>query len=45
MKVAISASQQEPVVGLFHLFYLNGSRTLRGPCASVDRVSVDLYTF
>jgi len=36
------ASQQEPVLGLFHL---NGSRTLRGPSASVNRVNVDLYTF
>jgi len=25
--------------------YLNGSRTLRGPRASVDKVNVDLYTF
>jgi len=45
MKVASRASQQEPVLGLFHLFYLNSSRTLRGPRASVDRVNVDLYTF
>jgi len=27
------------------LFYLNGSRTLREPHASVDRVNVDIYTF
>jgi len=40
-----SASQQEPVLGLFHRFYLNGSRTLRGPRASVGRVNVDLHTF
>ena len=46
LKLQASASQQEPVLGLFHLFYLNGSKwTLRGPRASVDRVTVDLYTF
>jgi len=45
LKLQTSASQQEQVLGLFHLFYLNGSRTLRGPRASVDRVNVDLYTF
>ena len=45
LKLQASASQQEQVLGLFHLFYLNGSRTLRGLRASVDRVNVDLYTF
>ena len=44
-KLQSSASQQEPVLGLFHLFHLNSSRTLRGPRASVDRVNVDLYAF
>jgi len=44
-KLQASASQQESVLGLFHLFCLNGSRTLRGPLASVDRVNVDLDTF
>jgi len=29
----------------FHLFCLNGCRTLRGPRVSADRVKVDLYTF
>jgi len=43
-KLQASAFQQETVLGLFHLFYLNGSRTLRGPHASVDRVDFDLYT-
>jgi len=45
LKLHASASQQKPVLGLFHLFYLNGSRTLRGPRASVDRVNIDLCTF
>ena len=38
-------SQQEPVLGLFHLFYRNGSRTLRGPRASVDRVTLIFIHF
>jgi len=45
LKLQTSASQQEQVLDLFHLFYLNGSRILRGPRASVDRVNVNLYTF
>jgi len=45
LKLQASASQQTPVLGLFHLFYLNCSRTSRGPRASVDRVNVDLCTF
>jgi len=45
LKLQASASQQEPILGLFHQFYLYGSRTLRGPRASVGRVNVDLYTF
>jgi len=40
-----SASQNEPVLGLFHRFYPNGSRTLRGPRASFDIVNADFYTF
>ena len=44
-KLQASASQQESVLGLFHLFHLHGSRTVRRPRASVDRVNVDLYTF
>jgi len=46
MKVASQRfSTQKQVLGLFHLIYLNGSRTLRGSRASIDRVNVDLYTF
>jgi len=41
-KLQASASQQEPVLGLFHL---NVSRTLRVSRASVDGDNVDLYTF
>jgi len=35
-----SHSQQKPVLRLFRLFYQNGSRTLKGPQASADRVNV-----
>jgi len=34
-----SASQPEPALNAFDLFYLNGSHTLRGPRTSGDRVN------
>ena len=42
-KLQTSASQQDSVLRLFQLFYLNGSQTLRGHRASGDRVNVDVY--
>jgi len=43
MKVASQRFSQEPVLGLFDLFYLNGCRTLKGPHASVDSQRLSLY--
>jgi len=44
-KLQASASQQEPVLGLFHLFYLNGSRTSRGPVQVLTELTLIFIHF